>query len=66
MARQTVLYFEDDEGYGRVARDQDGYYDREERTYHRTTDRLLIEGTPGLLDYLCKWATGTWPWQEKT
>jgi len=26
----------------------------------------VIEGTPGLLDYLCKWATGTWPWQDKT
>lgn len=43
MNRETVLYFEDENGYGRVARVQDGHYDRENRTYNRTTDYLVIE-----------------------
>lgn len=47
MHRETVLYFEDDTGYGRIAREQDGYFDDNTMSYCRTTDRLLIERYDG-------------------
>lgn len=40
---ETVLYFEDEDGVGRVAREKKSRYDRDEREVVVLEDRLLIE-----------------------